>query len=144
MKKCGLIIAVFALALSAVLAQRRSGGRSWWGRDYDNDSYRTPRDIPQHSYETPTWTNGSGFDKDVFTFVRIKRGRSGRWGGSWSTDTPDSDLNLSFRLHQTTSIAVDPKGLFLRLTDKELSDCPFIYMVEPGSLYLSDQEAASL
>ena len=138
-----LVLAISALALCAVVAQRRSG-RGWWGHDVENDSYRTPRDIPQHSYETPTWTNISGFDKDVFTFARIKRERSGRRGGSWWTDTPDSDLNLSFRLHQTTSVAVDPNGLFLRLTDKALLNCPFIYMVEPGSLYLSDQEAAAL
>src|SRR5262245_37727196 len=117
MKRGGLIVAIITLALTAVLAQRRYGGRGWWGRDYDNESIRTPRDIPQHSYETPTWTNLYGFEKDAFTFVRIKRDRSGRWGGDWSTDTPDSDLNLSFRLHQTTSLAVDPNGLFLRLTD---------------------------
>src|SRR5262249_22091834 len=112
-----LVLVFTGLALVGVVAQRRSG-RAWWGRDLENDSYRTPRDIPQHSYETPTWTNTSGFDKDVFTFARIKRERSGRRGGAWWTDTPDSDLNLSFRLRQTTSLAVDPNGLFLRLTDR--------------------------
>lgn len=144
MRRAGLIVVVIALAWSAVMAQRRFGGRGWWGRGYNSESLRTPRDIPQHSYETPTWTNRLGFEKDTFTFVRIKRDRSGRRGGDWSTDTPDSDLNLSFRLHQTTSLAIDPNGRFLRLTDPELSDYPFIYMVEPGSLYLSSEEAAVL
>ncbi|HVV73222.1 MAG TPA: DUF4159 domain-containing protein [Verrucomicrobiae bacterium] len=144
MKRCGLILLVLAIGLGGLIAQRRGGRRGWWGRDNYDESFRTPREIPQHSYETPTWTNTAGFDKDAFTFVRIKRDHSGRRGGTWSTDTPDSDLNLAFRLHQTTSLAVDPNGLFLRLTDKELSNCPFIDMVEPGSLYLSPEEAAAL
>jgi hypothetical protein len=144
MRRCGWVLLIIVLMVSVTLAQRRSGGRRWWGRGYDNESYRTPREIPQHSYETPVWTNPPGFEQDAFTFVRIKRERSGGWGGDWSTDTPDSDLNLSFRLQQTTSLAVDPNGLFLRLTDKDLANRPFIYMVEPGSLYLGDEEAAAL
>ena len=90
------------------------------------------------------WTNVPGFEKDVFTFVRIKRASGGYSGGPWWTDTPDSDLNLAFRLQQLTSIRVNPDGLFLRLTDKELSDYPFIYMVEPGSAELDDQEVVAL
>ena len=39
---------------------------------------------------------------------------------------------------------VDPDGLFLRLTDNELVDSPFIYMVEPGSLSLRDEEVLAL
>jgi hypothetical protein len=81
----------------------------------------------------------------VFTFVRIKRASGGfAGGGPWTTDAPDSDLNLAYRLQQMTSIKVNPDGLFLRLTDKELPDYPFIYMVEPGSLSLDDEEVAAL
>ena len=39
---------------------------------------------------------------------------------------------------------MNPDGLFLRLTDKRLFDYPFIYMVEPGTLYLSDEEVGIL
>ena len=81
----------------------------------------------------------------MFTFVRVRRERSPcERGGSWSTDTPDSDLNFSYRLQQMTSIKVDPNGRFLRLTDSDLSDYPFIYMVEPGSLLLNDEEVVAL
>src|SRR5262245_20536321 len=126
MKKIGLIVLLLALAFGAVLAQRRGRGR--W---YSGDGYRTAREMPQHS-ETPTpvWTNTAGFERDVFTFVRIKRESGGYSGGPWDTDASDSDLNISYRLQQVTSVKVDPDGLFLRLTDKELSDYPFIYMVE--------------
>src|SRR6266513_2927905 len=80
----------------------------------------------------------------VAVIVVAQRGSRGGYGGRWDTDTPDSDLNLSYRLQQLTSIEVDPNGLFLRLTDEELADYPFIYMVEPGSLYLSDEEVVAL
>ncbi|PYK98696.1 MAG: transmembrane prediction [Verrucomicrobia bacterium] len=138
---------LFALAAVIVVAQRgpRSGyGGRGYRRGYYEDA-RTPREITQHGNETPTWTNAPGFEKDVFTFVRVKRERAPySYGGPWDTDTPDSDLNLSYRLRQVTSIEVDPNGFFLRSTDEELADYPFIYMVEPGSLYLSDEEAVAL
>jgi len=91
------------------------------------------------------WTNTPGFEADTFTFVRVRRERgpySG--GGNWATDTPDSDLNLSFRLQQMTSLKVNPDGRFIHLTDKELADYPFIYMVEPGSLLLENEEILAL
>ena len=145
MKKLGLALLVVTLALSAIFAQRgRRGYGGGYGDDYE--SAQTPRDVRQHGdYETPTWTNAPGFEKDVFTFVRIHRERnySGE-GGAWWTDAPDSDLNLSYRLQQMTSLKVDPNGRFLRLTEKELTDYPFIYMVEPGSLALSSEEATAL
>ena len=147
MKKLIPAVIIFALVAVIVVAQRGSrGGYGGRGprRGYYED-YRTPREITQHGHETPTWTNAPGFGKDVFTFVRIKRARASySYGGPWETDTPDSDLNLSYRLQQVTAIEVDPNGLFLRLTDEELADYPFIYMVEPGSLYLTDEEAVAL
>jgi len=149
MKRALLVVIVLVIAASAIWAQRRgrSGGRGFggggWGRGYD-ESYRTPREITQHSAETPNWTNAPGFEADAFTFVRIKRDRKWGSGGDWSTDTPDSDLNLSYRLQQVTSMKVDPNGLFLRLTESNLTDYPFIYMVEPGTLSLNDDEVTAL
>ncbi|HEY5914456.1 MAG TPA: DUF4159 domain-containing protein [Verrucomicrobiae bacterium] len=129
---------LFLLLTGAVLAQWR-----WGGSRYEDVS--NPREIVQHAGETPAWTNTPGFEKDTFTFVRIKRDRSPySSGGPWWTDTPDSDLNLSYRLQQMTALKVNPDGLFLRLTDKQLADYPFIYMVEPGSLYLSEREVDAL
>lgn len=153
MKKAGLILLFLALALGVVLAQRRGGfgGRGFGGRGgtsseggWISDDARTAREVPSHSTGTPNWTNAPGFEKDVFTFVRVRRDRKPSTGGNWATDTPDSDLNLSYRLQQLTSIKVDPDGRYLRLTDPDLSDYPFIYMVEPGSLYLEDDEVVAL
>lgn len=149
MKKFGLILLLVALAFSAVLAQRRSrggfGGRGYGGESWISEDTRTAREVPTHSTGTPVWTNEPGFEKDVWTFVRIKRDRAPySSGGSWTTDAPDSDLNLSFRLQQMTSMRTSPDGRFLRLTEPELLDYPFIYMVEPGSLSLTEPEIAAL
>ncbi len=121
----------------------RTEGGEW----VDQTKVRTAREIASHSTGTPEWTNPPGFDKDVFTFVRIIRDRDPEGSptaGSWITDFPDSDLNLSYRLQQVTSLKVDPDGRVLRLTNPELFDFPFIYMVEPGALLLRDEEVTIL
>jgi hypothetical protein len=115
---------------------------------------RTARDI--RSYDggvLPEWTVDSEFQKDVFTFVRIQYSSGGgryggygdRWGrGRWTIDAPDSDLNLSYRLQQLTSLKVDPNGRVLEITDPALFDFPWIYIVEPGGLIFSDEEVKTL
>jgi hypothetical protein len=148
MKKLRWTLLILLIVSSVVFAQRRGrggGGRGWGGESYVSEDARTAREVDSHSTGTPNWTNAPGFERDVFTFVRIKREQNPDGsGGSWRTDTPDSDLNLSYRLQQMTALKVDPNGRYLRLTEKELRDYPFIYMVEPGSLYLADDEAKAL
>ena len=102
----------------------------------------------------PLWEKSKEFEHDVFTFVRIQydshrgnygwRGGRGGRGGKWRTDYPDADLNLSFRLKELTSMEVDPNGKIIRLTDKELFDYPFIYIIEPGHLMFSEAEVIAL
>ena len=138
-----LLTLVFTLCYTA--AQR-------WGRWSDGyipnpDSIRTARDVPSHSNETPMWTNTPGFQKDVFTFTRVRYERASygsRTAGEWSTDFPDSDLNLSYRLQELTSIKVDPDARVINLTDKDLFRYPWIYMVEPGRLALEEKEVPIL
>jgi len=125
---------------------------------------RTAREVESHSTGTPNWTNAPAFARDVFTFTRIRyssggySGRSGRMsfgsgrsrgersygGGRWATDFPDSDLNLSYRLQQMTSMKVDPEGRVINLTEKELADYPWIYIVEPGGLRFEEEEVLAL
>jgi hypothetical protein len=148
MRRPARTLLLFLTMAGLVVAQRR-GGRSYggggWGESYIPDETRTPREVPSHSTGTPEWTNLRGFEKDVFTFVRIKRARQPySSGGAWTTDAPDADLNLAYRLQQMTSIPTNPDGRFLWLTEPELSEFPFIYMVEPGSLLLDDDEVVAL
>lgn len=117
------------------------------GQLVDERIVKTAREVASHSTDTPEWKNPPGFERDTFTFVRIIRDRDPRGpysSGTWITDFPDSDLNLSFRLQQMTSIKVDPNGRIMRLTDKDLFRYPFIYMVEPGALSLRDEEVPIL
>jgi hypothetical protein len=96
----------------------------------------------------PVWDVEKEFEKDCFTFVRIQYSSSGyrNWGGAgdWTTDWPDAELNLSYRLQQLTSLKVNPDPKVLRLTDKDLFNYPFIYIVEPGELLFSEDEVAAL
>jgi len=113
---------------------------------------RTPREIRSDSgEEPPTWAVDPTFNRDLFTFARVRYGTGSiprNWrrmgGGDWTTDAPDSDLNFSFRLQQMTSIRCDPDGRVVDLTDPQLANFPWIYMVEPGQLMFSDEEVVAL
>jgi hypothetical protein len=110
---------------------------------------RTAREIPTGAQGSPIWKNPRLFGKDVFTFARL-RYSSGKGGGyygggePWKIDAPDSDLNLSYRLQQMTSMMVDPNGRIVDLTDPALSQFPWIYVVEAGALYFTADEAVAL
>ena len=138
-----ILFMVSCIGVSLMFAQR-----------YSNRRYSSRRYSPRRG--VPDWESDKEFSHDVFTFVRIgyssgygRRGYGGRYGrgfrgGDWATDYPDSDLNFSFRLHQLTSMEVNPDGLVLELTDPKLSDYPFIYIVEPGRLVFSEEEVKIL
>lgn len=137
--RLAILLTVPALVVTGALAQRY----------YDRVDRR----------DVPNWELEPEFAQDAFTFVRIRYssgygGRGGRrgfrgdfyggGGGSWATDYPDSDLNFSWRLHQLTSIQVNPEPLVLDLTDPRLVDYPFIYIVEPGRLVFEEAEVEAL
>ena len=109
---------------------------------------RGPRDLsnPADRNGVPIWEKDREIPKDVFTFVRIRYSSFGwgRGGGDWSTDYPDAELNLSWRLQQMTSYKVDPNGRVMELNDPELFDYPFIYIIEPGRLYFDESEVVNL
>ncbi len=93
----------------------------------------------------PTWENDKENPDDVFTFVRIKYPSYGRrWRDGWSTDYPASDLYMSYRLQQLTSLKVNPNPKVLELTDPALLDYPWIYVIEPGDMALGDEEVKAL
>ena len=151
MKKPGLICLVFLAATALVFAQQRGGGRGFigGGEIFVSEDVHTAREIGTRSVGTPMWTNAPGFEKDVFTYARIRYdknpdGPKGRGLGGWTTDLPDSDLNLSFRLQQMTSMKVDADGRLLHLTDPELVNYPFLFLSAPGVMGFSDAEAAAL
>jgi hypothetical protein len=155
-RKFILPVAIVALSAGLGLAQFRRGRFENWdsgpivqtegGQLVNEDTVRTARETAPHSVDLPDWTNAPAFDKDVFTFARIVfKSRPGRpsWLG-WINDYPDSDLNLSYRLQELTSMKVNPDGRVLKLTDPTLFEYPFIFMAQPGGLELNDEEVGIL
>lgn len=142
-KQLGAILLLCLVSAVALLAQRFGG--EWWIPE--DAPIRTARDVPTHSTDFPRWTNSAGFEKDVFTFVRVRYHRDWngpRRAGYCYTDFPDSDLNFSYRLQQITSLKTDPDGRVISLTDPDLFRYPFIYMVEPGAMRLNSEEVEAL
>jgi hypothetical protein len=129
----GVPLLLMLLAVSVGVAQRGRYGR----RSYQ----------PGERNGVPEWKIDPAFKQDVFTFVRIQYtswDEGYRRGGNWATDYPDSDLNFSYRLQELTSLQVEPNPKVLRLTDQELFDYPFIYLLEPGRLVFDDLEIKAL
>lgn len=95
--------------------------------------------------EVPSWEVDTKFVKDTFTFVRIQYDTDPyKRGYGWATDFRDSELNLSLRLQQLTTLKVNPEPIVLRLTDPKLFDYPFIYIIEPGALMFRPDEVTAL
>ena len=146
-----LVLLLF-LVVTAAAAPSPYERNSFQGEGWNPNVHmaKTARESPWHSGPTPDWTNTAGFDKDVFSFARVRwtrqtRSRQVWWnGGYWYSDYPDSDLNLSFRIQQLTSLRVNPNGRVIDITDPELFDYPWIYMVEPALMILEDAEVPIL
>jgi len=99
--------------------------------------------VDEHSTETPVWQNSRGFERDVFTFTRVRRGAL-LWPRRKLGDRyADSDLNLSFvaaddLVESASRRAVSPADR------RDLSIIPFILYGEPGSLQLTADEIVAL
>lgn len=129
-------LASLAIALSAF--SQRGGGP---GRRGFPTGRRPTADRSQY----PNWELESGFENDVFTFARVQfDSLSYRPGGQWDNDFPDSDWNFSARLHQLTTLRVDPNGKVVRLTDESLSEYPFLFMSNANEMVLTEEEVVAL
>ena len=68
----------------------------------------------------------------------VYRGASNGNGGSWRTDYPNADINMSVRLSELTKVLVSREGsgspnhLLVRLGGDELFQCPLVIMSAPG------------
>ena len=123
---------LFLCIVSFSFAQRRRGRN----RPRNLNEYRQFNDIP-------SWEMAPGFKSDAFTFARVRY--DSHWGGGgWAVDYPDSDLNFSLRLQQLTAIKVNPDPVIVKLSDENLPEYPFLYMIEPGGIELYEAEVVGL
>lgn len=66
------------------------------------------------------------------------------WGPRWSVDYPKADQQFLVALRRLTVVDAFESEHALPLSDPALRDFPFLYILEVGSLSLSEAEAASL
>jgi hypothetical protein len=97
---------------------------------------------------------GDKFKGLTWTFVRIKYGfhqgeGNGRnsqlayWDDPWAIDAPAAEQNLSRRIKSVTAIEVGEPRV-LTLEDEQLWEYPWIYIVEPSNLVLTEKEVLIL
>ncbi len=143
-----------AASLLVALAQDSasdSGTAHHFGIEDDPYLPRNPREYQNGRFaDFPNWNISKQLPNDTFTFARLRypsgydhygysRRRGG--GGKWMVDYPDSDIDLSFRLQQMTSIQVNPNGVIVDIDPAQMRNYPFIYMLEVGQISLSDEQA---
>ena len=115
---------------------------------YRGRTVHFPRDARQFSgwrhlgQNLPVWEVSTELPQDVFTFVRLRYPY--RRGFRWTADYPDAELNFSFRLHQLTSIQVNPFPLIINIDAEQMRHHPFLYVSEPGNMDISDEQAQLL
>ncbi len=133
---------LLALLLLPVEAQFRRG--RGFGRSYSLNNPATIQELDEMQKAL-----NPNFKEDVFTFARLKfsvsdLGYAYGGGRNWDDDTPEADLNLTFRLYQVTSLKIRPGLNYIDITTRELANYPFVYMASAGRLVLADQEVADL
>lgn len=134
------LVAAFSSGMDGAGAAEGQRARpAWGGYEYNNV------DLPERTV----------FPSDRFTFCRIRYTSFGEHPkynqrGRWMIDFPESDEHFSWRLSELTTIQVakDDHGNFdhavVTLTDPALYNYPFVYLIEPGALVFSDEEAVAL
>ena len=157
MKRTALPLLPLVAALLWPLAGQEEGGGEGSGQpthfgSTDSGIPLDPREAGRGQfYDFPTWPVSKTLPNDVFTFARLRYNsqyggfsRRFRGGGKWATDYPDADLNFSYRLQQLTSLEVNPRGVIVDIEAEQLRHYPFIDMIEPGDISLTDEEARTL
>lgn len=65
-------------------------------------------------------------------------------GYGWLTDSPGADCKLMGAIHRMTGQSVYSNPNYVEIMSPDLFKYPYAYIVEPGQMLLSDQEAARL
>jgi len=137
------VLVLCGLVLLSAHAQFFGGGGRWSRGSYE---IQNPERLKEQALMKQALA--PGFEEDVFTFARLKftadRGYGFGGGRLWDDDTPEADLNLIYRLFETTSLKVRPGLNFIDITPDQLANYPFVYLAAAGRLVLTDDEAAAL
>ena len=96
--------------------------------------------------ENPDTPNPDEETEYYFARLAYQQAPSGRrrWGQSWMTDSPAADRYFLQGVRRLTNIHARTKEEYVRPLDEKLFNFPWIYAVEVGHWFLSDQDAARL
>lgn len=84
-------------------------------------------------------------EETEYCFVRLAYRGNQRWGRyAWMTDSPKAERQFLQGVRRLTNVHARSMEKYLRPLDQELFDYPWVYAVEVGRWYLSDEEAARL
>ncbi|MGH9901920.1 MAG: DUF4159 domain-containing protein [Pyrinomonadaceae bacterium] len=96
-------------------------------------------------------SSNSGQPAGEFTFARMIYNNqftsyNRRRGGAWAIDFPEADNHFitGIRDWAGTNLRVSPTPEQVEILDERLFDYPLIYIVEPGYMDLTDEQAARL
>jgi hypothetical protein len=98
----------------------------------------------------PRFRKAADFD-GAFQMCRMmyRSVRSHQRGLGWGTDYPYAEINISIRLSELTKTRVsragdEPNHFVVRPSDREIFECPFIIMSDPGSAGFSANDVDNL
>jgi hypothetical protein len=120
-----------------------------------SDSQEAPRGRTVYRYKTDTddrarqpVTPLSGYEFEFTRLVYAENpdySRGWGWGAPrWTTDAPEAETHLLQGIKRLTRVYASSEGTAIRLDDDAIFDHPFLYAVEVGGWYLSDEDAKRL
>ncbi len=111
------------------------------------------RFIPAFLLALTTILAAQTLPSDDFTFVRLRYGMGdfalgfyARYGGieSWQVDFPEAEEHFMRAVQHQTSLGSAKNAVSFAITDKELFNFAFAYVVEVGFMKLTAEEATTL
>ena len=116
--------------LGYLYAQRGQGGGGMFS--LDGEFVPTPSDADEET-------------EYVFARLAYRSEVGTRWGpGAWMIDSPKAERHFLEGVRRLTTIHARSMEHFVRATDPDLFDYPWLYVVEPGQWSLSEEEGAAL
>jgi hypothetical protein len=118
---------------------------SFLSADYVMAQFRNDNDFIRQNYPSGNPDNAE------FHFVRLMYNQNSmgsdyffQRGQAWTVDWPDAEYHLLQGINRLTMIDAPDSGVILSPGDEEIFDYPWMYAVEVGNWYLSDDEAAHM
>jgi len=126
-RRRALLVALLVVALALPLLAQRFRGR--WGGGYPPGM---------------GWADESVTAELFFARLAYPGYGRGRGGRSWLTDWPEAEYHFMQGVRRLTNIDAAEGGRYVRPTDDELFDYPWLYGVEVGHWALGEEDAARL